>query len=111
MKLGSSPPSVSRDGGECLGPAGVTQSLEGGLNRNNNPQLPAGILPNALNRPQVTYTCQYSWTHRQNLISHCLGSEEMAAAYMFVTNTIVFLSISVEVGLVIQWSPVDVGSG
>lgn len=35
----------------------------------------------------------------------------MAAAYMFVTNTIVFLSISVEVGLVIQWSPVRVGSG
>lgn len=43
MKVGNSPPSVSRDGGGCLGPAGVTQSLEGGLNRNSS-KSPLGDL-------------------------------------------------------------------
>ena len=47
----NSPHSVSRDGGACLGTAGVTQSLEGGLNRNSKPQSPAGSLPSALNHP------------------------------------------------------------
>lgn len=32
LSRGNSPPSVSRDGGACLGTAGVTQSLKGGLN-------------------------------------------------------------------------------
>lgn len=49
LELGDSPPSVSRDGGACLGTAGVTQSLKGGLNRNSKPQSPAGSLPSALN--------------------------------------------------------------